>query len=164
MDSHEHERLTVKSSEGVAASVLLILAFITPILFLPGTVLPFEIVKRFFVGIAVALALVFWLVSRLSKSRVSIPKSYVFLGLGGLTLANALSAFFVESLQPMFCRVGGNCIPGLWAAMRAHSFVGLGYELNTPLWLAILSVLLFLAGVLMSDRKRVFYMYLSIFG
>jgi len=165
MDSQEHERLSVRSSEGIAASVLLALAFITPILFIPGSVLPFEAVKRFFVGIAIAVALIFWLVSRLSKSHVSIPKSYVFLGLGGLTIVGVLSALFVESTQSIFCKAGAvACTPGLWSAIRAHSLIGLGYELGTPLWLALLTVLLFLAGALMSDRKRVFLMYLSIFA
>lgn len=164
MDSQEHERLSARSSEGSAASVLLLLAFITPILFIPGSVLPFEVVKRFFVGIAIFIALIFWLVSRLSKSSVSIPKSYVFLGLGGLTLAGVLSSLFVESTQSLFCRAGGPCVPGLWTAIRAHSLIGLGYELGTPLWLAIFTILLFLSGTLMSDRKRVFLMYLSIFA
>lgn len=119
--------------------LLLGIAFILPIFFIPSQAVAPEFAKMILLEVVVLFGIFAWAVGRLRDGKVEIPKS-LLLSVSVLLVLQFVVAAFV-SPAPLV------------------SFIGSGYDLGTVNAFVILFLLMFLSSVVFSDRDRVLSLY-----
>lgn len=122
--------------------VLLPLAFLIPIFFIPQAML--EVSKSVLVSTLVAIAFFLWLMARMKEGRFVIPKSLLLLSGFALPVVFLLSSLF--------------------SAVPYVSLIGLGYETGTFATILILFLLMFLSAIFFQKETRIFYLYSALLG
>jgi len=143
MEIEEKRRLPWWTFDNLSYLVLLVSAFILPVFTMPFWGTSLEVSKKFLVFLAVLLSAGLWFIGRLQEGKVSIPKTWFWVGSGALVLSYLLSSIFSSSF---------------WV-----SYSGAGFEQDTFLSIFLLSLLTFLVAVLFQERKRFFTFYLGLF-
>jgi len=128
----------------LASLVLLGLAFLAPIFFVPAISFPFQSSKALLVAVGVVVVFAIWLVARLKDGKFVIPNSPILLSLGVIVVLSILSSLFSGSV-------------GL-------SMLGYGFEVGTTISLLVLFVLAFLIPVFLRTKEQVFGSYLAFLG
>lgn len=128
-------------SDSVLKWLLLGLAFLLPIFFIPGQVIAPEFAKMILVEVVVLFGTFAWALSRLRDGRVILPKSLLLSVSGLLVIVFIASAIF--SPAPMV------------------SFFGSGYDIGTVNSFIVLFLLMFLSSSLFNDRNRVLSLYVA---
>ena len=131
------------SFDNLALVVLTAGFLLLPIFTLPLWGTSLEIAKHFLLILTVSFAFVFWLLGRLQAGKLVLPKNLIVAGAFLISFVTLLSAVFSGSF---------------WT-----SFSGLGYELDTFLFLFSLALLTFLFGIYFQSRKRFLTAYIGIF-
>jgi hypothetical protein len=121
--------------------LLIAVAFLMPIFFIPGQTVAPEFSKMILLEIVVLLGAFVWSLSRLGEGRVSFPKSLL------LAVAGLLAVEFVVS--------------ALVSPAPIVSFFGSGYDIGTVNTFIVLFLLMFLSAGVFSDRNRILSLYLA---
>ena len=127
--------------ERIAAAVLLLLAFLLPVFFIPSVAFPFQLSKSLLLSLAVLLAFSLFVIARLRDGAFALPASPLFVALGAV-----LSLFVLSGL------LSGSIVPSL---------LGAGFEVGTAHNLLILSLLVFLVSLLFRKPEQIFNGYLA---
>ena len=129
--------------ETISRSIIYILIFLLPAFVFPWLAVPFVFSKSLLLYVGISLAVLFWLLARLQKGEIKIPKSALLLAAGGIAIALFLSSLF-----------SGN---------RGLSLIGHGYEIDTFFFFLFMFLALFLVSALFQSEKRILIFYLLIF-
>lgn len=121
--------------------ILLGLAFLLPIFFVPGQFAAPEFAKMMLLEVGVLLATLLYALSRLRDGYVHIPKSLLLLVSALIALQFVASA--IASPSPML------------------SFIGSGYDLGTVNSFIMLFLLLYFGSVVFTDRDKILTLYAS---
>jgi cytochrome c-type biogenesis protein CcmH/NrfG len=123
------------------ALVLLAVAFLLPIFFVPSLIAPFQFTKTIIALLGVLVALFFFIIVRLREGDIIIPTHLVVLGGWLVALAYTASALFAsENL--------------------ALSFVGQRFEVDTVAFMVVMSLLLALIPLVIRTKERILSFYL----
>lgn len=125
----------------MASWALTALVFISPLFFLPTTLASFQFTKMFLMYIAVILAVVGWMIGRLSDGTLHYPKNWTFgiLGIG-------LVIYLVSSI---------------FSPAKMVSFFGQGNEVGTFFAILMFSVALYLSSQYFSSNKKLSYLIVA---
>lgn len=131
----ENPRTPVLATAGdkVALWALTALIFLSPLFFISPVVAPFQFTKMMLLYAGTIVAVLGWMVGRLSDGRIPYPRHAVFTALGA-----GLAAYGIATLL---------------SPVRAVSLFGQGMEVSTFAAFAVLTVLLFLSSQYFSNRK-----------
>lgn len=129
--------------ENIAAYIFYVLTFLLPVFVLPFTVESLAFSKALIFYIAVGAVFLLWLIARLQKGGIKIPKSALLLSLAGIVLVRLASSLF--SLNPKL------------------SLIGAGYEIDTFFFFLFAGIGLFLTSILFQSEKRAAVFYSLLF-
>lgn len=129
--------------ESVADYIFYCLIFLLPIFALPFTINALAFSKAALFYIAIGIAFLLWLIVRLQKGELKIPKSALLLSLAGIVLVRLASSIF--SLNPKL------------------SMIGAGYEIDTFFFFLFAGAGLFLASMLFQSEKKTVIFYSLLF-
>jgi len=129
--------------EFVSFLILCVLIVLLPVFLWPLGALPFSAGKAFFLYFAVSLAFFFWLLARLQKGEIKIPKSLLLLSAASVVIVWLISSLFSSNVN--------------------LSLIGRGYELGTFSFFLFLSLALFLISLIFQSEKRGVIFYFLIF-
>lgn len=129
-------------SDRVLTFILLALAFLLPLFFIPGQLIAPEFSKMILLEVLVLIAMFLWTAGRLRDGHMDVPKSVLLLISTLLVLQFVIAAF----LSP--------------ASMV--SFIGSGYDLGTVNSFVLLFLLMFLGSVAFTNRDRILMLYASL--
>jgi len=133
----------VSKIENISRRLLIFLAFLLPIFFVPSTSFPFLAGKWVLVSIVVLLSFFLWIVSKLRSGSIQLPKSVIFYSLGFILLSGLVSTVFSGSI--------------------GESFLGNGGEINTYFFTLVLFLLLITVSKVFNSSKAVLNFYLALF-
>jgi tetratricopeptide (TPR) repeat protein len=137
---------TVKSTllSRISFYLLLIAAFLSPLVFIPSAYAPLDVVKAFFLGFTILGSALLYTIDAVKQKSFTVPKS----ALGYLALA-----IVVSTLVSTF--TSGNI---------GKAFIGQGFELSSASFILLMIVAAFLVSrVVIKDREVVFKVYTAIF-
>jgi tetratricopeptide (TPR) repeat protein len=140
----EEAQESVSKLENFAYYILLGVAFLLPLFFIPSLSFPFQFSKSVFVSITAVIAFALWIIARLKDGRFMVPNNKVFIA----SLLVVVASLVATLLSPVV-RV---------------SFIGQGFELGTWSSFFIMFLVMFLFAALFRPKERVFYLYLSLFS
>jgi len=119
--------------------ILIAVAFLLPIFFLPLVGISLDYAKNISLQIAVAASLILWLIARLRAGKLSLPKTpllyFVFL----IPLIFLISSFYSSSLS--------------------NSMFGFGNESGTVITILVLFLVMLLSSIHFQTINRVFHLY-----
>ena len=124
--------------------IILALAFLLPVFFLPIGHLSILFSKSALLSMAVFVVATLWFFARLKKGEFVIPKTFLF-AFGAIILL----VFLISSFLSPVSRV---------------SFIGLGSEMGTFFSLGILFALFFFASLFFQSKKRILLLYTALAG
>lgn len=124
--------------------IILALAFLLPIFFLPIGHLSILFSKSALLSMAVFAAATLWFFARLKKGEFVIPKTFLF-AFGAIILLVFLIASFLSPVSRV-------------------SFMGVGSEIGTFFSLGILFALFFFASLFFQSKKRMLLLYTALAG
>jgi tetratricopeptide (TPR) repeat protein len=160
--SEEHHKTPSSSTQGIArmllsrsahwtifsdtwlAYVLIFLAGLLPVFFLPASSATPELAKMLLLESVVFFGLIGWTLGRYRERTISAPKSSLLL----------LSALLVIQF----------IIAGLLSPTPLISFIGSGYDIGTVNSFIVLFLLLYLSSLVFGDRDRILTLYASLLG
>lgn len=128
--------------ENIALYLIIVVMFLLPIFFVPLLSVPFFFTKSFLIFVSVLSAFFLFLISKLKRGEISLPRNAVALFVWGLPLAYLISAIF-----------SGN---------SGVSYLGQGFEIDTFGFMAIMALMLSLAPLLLKTRESVFKVHIAI--
>lgn len=128
-------------SEHALLFILLAVAFLLPIFFVPGQLVAPEFAKMILLEALVLIGIFFWAAGRLREGHLDIPKSLLLLTSLLLVVQFVVAAFV--SPVPLV------------------SFIGSGYDLGTVNSFVVLFLLMFLSSMVFSNRDRILMFYAS---
>lgn len=128
-------------SDSVLKWLLLSIAFLLPIFFIPGTTVAPEFSKMILLEVIVLFGTFAWALGRLRDGRVVLPKSLL------LVVASLLVVVFIVS--------------ALLSPAPIVSFFGSGYDIGTVNTFIVLFLLMFLSSSLFTDRNRILSLYVA---
>lgn len=131
------------SFDTVSFWVLSGLLWLLPVFAVSFYGLSFDVIKKFILVISVLFVALLWLIGRMQENKFSLPKNWILLTLGFLSLTFLLSSLFSGSIWP--------------------SLIGIGYEQLTTFSVFVYALLAFLVGVLFQSKNKVFNFYLGLF-
>jgi tetratricopeptide (TPR) repeat protein len=133
----------ISKIENVTRFVLLVLAFLLPIFFIPGQTFPLQAGKLTLISVGVILSFILWIVSRLRAGNFKLPKHLIFYSAGAILLFGLISTLFSGSIM--------------------ESFIGTGGETNTFFFTIVLFTFSLVAFKVFRSPKRVLSLYSAIF-
>jgi len=137
------EQFASKPFEGVALVLTLLLAFLLPLLVIPGSPALFLFSKSFLVGAVALISLLLIIASEMKERRVRFTYSPVFLAVWFIPIAYLLSAIFSSSTRT--------------------SLVGQVLETDTFAFIVFGAVLVTLMVTLLQKPIRAMYIYFATF-
>lgn len=129
--------------ENIASYIFYGLVFLLPIFILPFTVNSLVLSKAILAYLAIGLTFIFWLLARLQKGNLIVPKSALLLSLAGIIVVWLLASVFSGNFK--------------------LSLLGAGYEVGTFAFFLFLGLLAFLISVLFQSEKKAVALYLLLF-
>src|SRR3989338_3584746 len=126
-------------SERALLWMLLAVAFLLPLFFVPGQLIAPEFAKMILLEILILVATFFWVAGRLREGHLDVPKSLLLLT--SLLLVVQFVASAVASPAPLV------------------SFIGSGYDMGTVNSFVLLFLLMFLCATIFSSRDRIILLY-----
>jgi len=129
--------------EFISFLIFCALIVLLPIFLWPLGALPFSASKAFLLYFGVSLAFFFWLVARLQKGEIKIPKSLFLLSVILVVVVWLVSSLFSDNIR--------------------LSLIGRGYEIGTFSFFLFLSLALFLISLIFHSEKRGVIFYFLIF-
>jgi len=127
--------------ERFASLLVLALAFLLPVFFIPSVAFSFQFSKALLLSVVVLAAFVIWVVARLKDGAFVIPNSPLIMSLGAIVVLSTLSSLLSGSVST--------------------SLVGGGFEVGTTVSILIVSVLAFLVPILFQGKEQIFASYLA---
>lgn len=128
-------------SDSVLKWLLLGIAFLLPVFFIPGTTVAPEFSKMILLEVVVLFGTFAWALGRLRDGRVILPRSFL------LVVASLLVVVFIVS--------------ALLSPAPIVSFFGSGYDIGTVNTFIVLFLLMFLSSSLFTDRNRILSLYIA---
>ncbi len=123
-------------------TILMALAFLLPLLFIPWPFASFTDTKFFLLILGVTIAGLLWTFARLKSNEMHIPKTYLVIPMVLFPLLAAITGLFSGNIR--------------------NSFLGQSFSLDTVLTSFLLSVLFFLGIFLFNTKDKVVKLYLLI--
>jgi len=130
--------------ERLASLLLLGLAFLLPVFFIPAISFPFQFGKALLLSVVVIVVFALWIIARLKDGEFVIPNSPILFSLGVVVALSVLS--------------------GLLSGSVGASLIGGGFEVGTTVSILIVSVLAFLVSILFRSKEQIFASYLAFLG
>ncbi len=127
--------------EKVSFYILLVFVFLLPLIIAP--LIAFEFTKSFFVISVSVLLFIIFLLNILKEGRFDFPNKIIFWPIVLVPLVFLLSSFFSLSFT--------------------KSFMGVGYETSTFIFVLVSFLLLFLITRFINTKIQIFYVYLVFF-
>jgi len=124
--------------------LVLILTFLLPIFFIPFPSFNFLFGKMVLIFTITVLLLIFWLLSRLKDKSISFSKNPVWIAGIIVPLIYLISTFVSDS--------------------TVNSFFGQGFDTGTSLFALTLFILIFLVASVLKNRKKIYYLLLTVIG
>ncbi|GMQ95504.1 MAG: hypothetical protein BMS9Abin13_621 [Patescibacteria group bacterium] len=138
--THEEKRANARLNlNSVSLLILLFIAFLIPLFFLPIFNISTNVSKGVLLSTVVTIVFFLWLIARLKDGRFVLPKSLVLGALGVVSIVFLISSIFSEA--------------------PAVSLVGLGFEIGTFSSILIFSLLTFLSAIFFQSKKSIFSLY-----
>lgn len=109
--------------------------FILPFFLSPFNATPVEVAKRGLLGVGALIVFAIWLLSRLEKGSIALPKTLITGSLIYIPVVATLSA--------------------LLSGQLAHSFFGLGFETSTAIALILWAVVAFLSSLYFRQESKI---------
>ena len=131
-----------KRLDGWAQNVAILLAFLLPLFFLPGTLIPFAYGKVALVALLAIVPFVLWIIARLKEGTFLYPNSYVLWSAVLLPVVYFVSALLSGDIS--------------------NSLIGLGLENDTFVFVLILVAVFAMASLLFTSVSSVIKMVLAI--
>ncbi len=129
--------------ERVSRVLVLAIALLLPIFFIPSVYVPFQFSKSLLVSGIVLVAFCLWVVARLKDGQFALPQSPLLLSLGSVVGLFVISSLFSGSI--------------------ASSFAGQGFEVGTTANLFLLALLTVLVPIVFRTKKQIFGSYTVLF-
>jgi len=126
----------LRSFDGIAMLIIIALAFLMPLFFLPVSGFSLGLAKATLLQVGVSVAVLLWLIARLRDGSLSFPKTYVLLAALLVPVVTLISALFSDAVSV--------------------SVFGLGGETTTVIALTFFFLFFFLSAQLIQSAKRVF--------
>lgn len=130
--------------EGVVVVILMVAAFLLPLVAFPSPFFSFQFSKTILFSLAITVSFILFLVSILKTSSFSFPAHFLPLTLVLLIIFSLVSSFFSTT-------------PSL-------SIFGYGFETDTLIFLVLGFIYFFLVSVLFKTKEKIFYSYLLFFS
>lgn len=127
--------------EKVSFTILAALTFLLPIFTIPGIGVNLDIEKRFVLAWAVGAMLIIWVVNRLLDRAIIVPKNWLWVSLGGVTVISLISALLSSDIS--------------------RSWFGFGYERDTVFSLIVLWLLMMLAAWYVNNKERLLLIFMG---
>lgn len=137
-----HPHLRAVFSERVPYWLLLLLAFLLPIFFIPGGAVALEFSKIVLLELVVLVAMLIWALHALKEGNIEVPKS-VLLAVGFLLVLQFIASAFA-SPAPLV------------------SFFGSGYDMGTVSSFIVLFLVMFLSSLVFVTSERVLMFYAAL--
>ncbi len=144
--STTHQEPSVKGSILMKLSLYLILAaaFLAPLIFIPSTYAPLDVVKAFFISFIVLVAILLYVIGAAKHKTLVLPR--------GAFGYSALAVVVVTLLST------------LASATISKSFLGQGFEITTASFLLLIVATAFLVSrIVIRDRETIFKIYSALF-
>lgn len=129
--------------EKISYYILLVLAFLLPIFFIPSNIFPFQFGKTLILSLGGLLSLSFWIGHKLREGKISLPTGPPYLVAIVILLIALISSLF--------------------SGVITRSLIGLGLETDTFFTVLMLFILMFMTSILFRSKKRIFNLYLTFF-
>lgn len=123
--------------------IVLLIIFLLPLFTLPVGVFAVDFSKAMFLYLGVSVASIFFLLARLIKKNILVPKSFIL-----------TSLFFVVVVWLASSLLSGNSV---------LSLVGTGYEIGTFTSILFLALIVFLVATIFHEVERIAFLYGMIF-
>lgn len=127
------------SFDAISSGLLIALAFLLPIFFIPASNFPIDVAKGSLLAICVCTSFLIWLIARLREGALYIPKSFLLFSAAVITAVFLASSLFSPSMKV--------------------SLFGLGNETGTFVVFLALFLLMFLSSVFFQNMNRIQYFY-----
>jgi len=119
--------------------ILIAIAFLLPIFFLPLVGISIDYTKNFFLQIATIVSLILWLIARLRIGKLSIPKTYLLYFAFLIPLIFLISSFYSSSINT--------------------SIFGFGNESGTFITILALFLIMVLSSIHFQTMSRILHLY-----
>ncbi len=146
--AHEPKVESVTKKEGILSRIsfylILISAFLAPLVFIPSLYAPIDVVKSFFLAIMILVAALLSTIDAVRTKSFSFPKSaFGYAGIA-IILSTIISVFTSGSV--------------------GKSFIGQGFELTSASFIFLMIVAAYLVSrLVIRDRETIFKIYSAIF-
>ncbi|MBT3282685.1 tetratricopeptide repeat protein [bacterium] len=128
--------------ENLALYFIIGVMFLLPIFFIPSLSVPFSFTKSLLIFVSILVAFFLFLISKLKRREIVLPRNGIALVAWALPAAYLLSALF-----------SGN---------GAVSYLGQGFEIDTFGFIAIMALMLSLVPLLLKTKGSVFRVHIAL--
>ena len=128
--------------EGLALYFIIGVMFLLPIFFIPSLSIPFSFTKSLLIFVSILVAFFLFLISKLKRRKIVLPRNGIALVAWALPAAYLLSAIF-----------SGNGIV---------SYLGQGFEIDTFGFIAVMVLMLSLVPLLLKTKESVFRVHIAL--
>lgn len=128
--------------ENIALYFIIGVMFLLPIFFIPSLSVPFSFTKSLLIFVSILVAFFLFLISKLKRREIVIPRNGIALVAWALPAAYLLSALF-----------SGN---------GGVSYLGQGFEIDTFGFIAIMVLMLSLVPLLLKTKESVFRVHIAL--
>ena len=124
--------------DAIASWILIVLAFLLPVFFIPSLSVPFQLMKMLVLSVGVLVAFLLWIIARLKDGVITLPKTWILLSAVLIPVSAFVSAL---TINPKI-------------AMPA-AFLGQGGEVGTVGSMVVFFLALALVVLLVRTKSRV---------
>jgi cytochrome c-type biogenesis protein CcmH/NrfG len=128
--------------ENIALYFIIGVMFLLPIFFIPSLSVPFSFTKSLLIFVSILVAFFLFLISKLKRGEIVLPRNGIALVAWALPAAYLLSALF-----------SGNA---------GVSYLGQGFEIDTFGFIAIMVLMLSLVPLLLKTKESVFRVHMAL--
>lgn len=121
----------------IASGILIALAFLLPVFFIPSLSVPFQLMKVFILAIGILAAFLLWVVARLKDGVITLPKTWLLAFASLIPISVFVSALTVTPKIAM-----------------PNAFIGQGGEVGTVASILVLFLAMILVVMLVRSRAR----------
>ncbi len=130
----------------IAYGILIALAFLLPVFFIPSLSVTFQLMKMFLLAISVLVAFLLWVVARLKDGVITLPKTWLLVFASLIPVSVFVSALTIDPKISM-----------------PTAFIGQGGEVGTVASTLVLFLVMALVVMLVRSRSRAKAIFIAFF-
>lgn len=136
----------VAKLDTIASWILVALAFLLPVFFIPSLSVPFQLMKMLVLSVGVLVAFLLWIVARLKDGVITLPKTWIICSAVLIPVAGFVSALTINPKIAM-----------------PSAFLGQGGEVGTVASMVVLFLAMLLVVLLVRTKSRVHSIFNAVF-